>query len=316
MGGMVRETEQNNDPFFIKYINQRIRQNKNFVCLISGQTGSGKSWCALSIAEMLDPDFHIRQIIFKGTELLALINSGKLKRGSVIIWDEAGIDLSNRAWMSATNKLLNFVFQTFRHKGYILFFTTPYSDFVDKQTRRLFHCEMKTIKINFKNKTTKIKPLLLQWASHKQDFYRHRLKVSVLGGGFAPLDFWDVPAPSKEMIDKYEVLKTDFTSNLNAEIEAELNKIEGTKTDDAEKHKEQERIVVENNIVNDCKGKKALTQLQMQVLMCWKRGVFSTSKIAEEMGKKSDGISQHIKAMRKKGYYKEKYMEVVQNEGN
>ena len=313
MGGMVRETEQNNDPFFIKYINQRIRQNKNFVCLISGQTGSGKSWSALSIAEMLDPDFHMRQVIFKGTELLALINSNKLKRGSVIIWDEAGIDLSNRAWMSATNKLLNFVFQTFRHKGYILFFTTPYSDFVDKQTRRLFHCEMKTIKINFKNKTTKIKPLLLQWASFKQDFYRHRLQVNVAGGGFAPLDFWDVPAPSKELIDKYEILKTDFTSKLNAEIEAELNKIEGTKTDDADKLDEQKRIVIENGIVDDVKGKKSLTQLQMEVLLCWKRGVFSTSKIAGELGKKSDAISNRIKAMRQKGYYKEKYMEMLQD---
>ena len=313
---MVRETEQNNDPFFIKYINQRIRQNKNFVCLISGQTGSGKSWCALSIAEMLDPDFQMRQVIFKGTELLALINSGKLKRGSVIIWDEAGIDLSNRAWMSATNKLLNFVFQTFRHKGYILFFTTPYSDFVDKQTRRLFHCEMKTIKINFKTSKTKVKPLLLQWASYKQDFYRHRLQVNVAGGGFVPLDFWDIPAPSKEMIDKYEVLKTNFTSKLNKEIEAELNKIEGTKTDEVDKLDEQKRMVIENNIVDDVKGKKALTQLQMQVLMCWKRGIFSTSKIAEEMGKKSDGISQFIHVMRKKGYYKEKYMEASHNEGN
>jgi len=87
----------------------------------SGQTGSGKSWSALSIAEMLDPDFHMRQVIFKGTELLALINSNKLKRGSVIIWDEAGIDLSNRAWMSATNKLLNLYFKHLGHKGYILF---------------------------------------------------------------------------------------------------------------------------------------------------------------------------------------------------
>lgn len=314
MGGLVRQTKENNDPFFIKYIKQRIRQNKNFVCLISGQTGSGKSWSALSIAEMLDPNFTIDQIIFKGTELLSLINSGKLKRGSVIIWDEAGIDLSNRAWMSATNKLLNFVFQTFRHKGYILFFTTPYSDFVDKQTRRLFHCEMKTIKINFKNKTTKIKPLLLQWASHKQDFYRHRLRVSVLGGGFAPLDFWDVPAPSKELIDAYEILKTDFTSKLNAEIEAELNKIEGVKKEDEEKEKEKGRVLVENNIVDDVKGKKALTEMQMDVLLCWKKGMFNNQDIAQKLNKKPNQISQLIGKMRRKGYYKEKYMEAIANE--
>ena len=311
---MVRETEQNNDPFFIKYIRQRIRQNKNFVCLISGQTGSGKSWCALSIAEMLDPNFKMEQVIFKGTELLALINSGKLKRGSVIVWDEAGIDLSNRAWQSATNKLLNFVFQTFRHKGYILFFTTPYGDFIDKQTRRLFHCEMKTIRINFKARKTKIKPLLLQWSSPLQKFYYHRLQVSVLNSGFAPLDFWDVPAPSDPLIDKYEAWKDNFTANLNKEIWEELQKLEGDKKDKKDKkEQEKDRVSVDEGIVEDVKGKKALTQLQMEVLMCWKRGMFSTGKIAKEMGKKSEGISQHIKAMRKKGYYKEKYMEGAHN---
>ncbi len=92
-----------------------------------------------------------------------------------------------------------------------------------------------------------------------------------------------------------------------------MNKIEGTKTDDADKLDEQKRIVIENGIVDDVKGKKSLTQLQMEVLLCWKRGVFSTSKIAGELGKKSDAISNRIKAMRQKGYYKEKYMEMLQN---
>ncbi len=308
MVDMVRQTEQNNDPFFVKYIKQRIRQNKNFVCLISGQTGSGKSWTALAIAEMLDPDFKINQVIFRGTELLSLINSGKLKRGSVIIWDEAGIDLGNRAWQSATNKLLNFLFQTFRHKGYILFFTTPYSDFVDKLTRRLFHCEMKTVSIDFKNCTTRVKPQLMQYNSRFGKFYYKYLRVNVQGGGVVPLTDWNVPSPSKDLTEKYEELKNAFTSKLNKEIEAELNKVEGKKQEQNEKDNQKDSVCVDDSIVDDVKGKKALTQLQMQVLVCWKKGVLSNKDIAKEMGKKTHMIPEYTRLMRKKGYYIEKYM--------
>jgi len=308
MPDMVKQTEQNKDPFFVKYIKQRIDQNKNFVCLISGQTGSGKSWSALSCAEMLDPHFKISQVIFRGTELLSLINSGKIKRGSVIIWDEAGIDLSNRAWQSATNKLLNFLFQTFRHKGYILFFTTPYSDFVDKLTRRLFHCEIKTVSIDFKNRTTRVKPQLMQYNSRFGKFYYKYLRVNMKGGGVMPLTDWNIPAPSNELIDAYEKKKTEFTTKLNQEIEEELNKVEGKKKKERNGEKEKQDFIVYNEIEEDVKGKKPLTQLQMQVLMCWKRGIFSNKEIAKKMGKKIQRIPEYTKAMRKKGYYQERYM--------
>ena len=76
---------------WVSYILQRIRNNKNFLGFLSGPTGSGKSYCCLRIAEEVDPDFTLERVVFNGIDLMNLVNSGKLKKGSVIIFEEAGV---------------------------------------------------------------------------------------------------------------------------------------------------------------------------------------------------------------------------------
>jgi ABC-type lipoprotein export system ATPase subunit len=97
-GTKVSETPQLN--------NVNLKINAGEFVLVCGPTGSGKSWTGLSIAELLDPEFTADRVIFKARELMKLIRDGDLKPGSVILWDEAGIDLSNRNWQSVTNRML------------------------------------------------------------------------------------------------------------------------------------------------------------------------------------------------------------------
>lgn len=255
----------NDKPFWIKYIHQRISQNKNFLGIISGPTGSGKSWSGLSIGEQVDKDFNADRIIFKGTELLKLINSGNLKKGSCIIWDEAGVDLSNRAWQSATNKLLNFLLQTFRHRNFVLLFTTPYSDFVDKLTRRLFHAEFKTVGIDFENSKCKLKPQLIQYNSRYGKFYYKYLRVVSKKDGVLPIIEWNVNAPSKELVDAYEKKKNEFTSSLNKDIETELLQLEQTKKDKLQP-KETKEPIKEEVKVKEILPRRPLTDLQEKVM--------------------------------------------------
>ena len=157
---------------WINYIHNRIKNNKNFLATLTGKTGSGKSWSALSMGEMLDKDFNIKRIIFKAEDLMDLINNGNLKRGSVIIWDEAGIDLSNRNWQSNINKMLNFLLQTFRHKNFILILTVPYQDFLDASSRKLFHADIETVSIDKREKRVIVKPKLLQYNPGMKKWYR------------------------------------------------------------------------------------------------------------------------------------------------
>ena len=173
--------EDTKDYSLVRYIHRRIRNNKNFLATITGPTGSGKSWSALSMAELIDKDFTIDRVIFRAKDLMKLISNGNLKPGSVIVWDEAGIDLSNRNWQSVTNKMLNALLQTFRHKNFILFFTVPFHDFIDSSSRKLFHADFETQKINRNQSTVIIKPKLLQYNSNLAKWYRKYLKVQMNG---------------------------------------------------------------------------------------------------------------------------------------
>lgn len=227
--------EGERDYSIVRYVHRRIRNNKNFLTTITGPTGSGKSWSALSIAELLDPNFTVNQIIFKGKDLMKLINSGKLKSGSVIIWDEAGIDLSNRNWQSVTNKMLNALLQTFRHKNFILIFTVPYHDFIDASSKKLFHADFETQRINKDKQEVIIKPKLLQYNPNLRKWYRKYLKVQV-NGSIIKIKRWAVPKPSDTLIKDYEAMKNKFTENLNIEIGKELDKLEGDDSSPNDQH--------------------------------------------------------------------------------
>ena len=280
------DKEKKKDPLWIKYLNYRIKNNKNFLGIIYGQTGSGKSWSALSIGEMLNKDFGIDRVIFYGRELMKLINSGSLpdRKGIAIVWDEAGISLGSREWQSLANKMLNYLLQTFRHRCFILFFTCPYSDFLDSQTRKLFHAEFKTASINYKTRKVKLIPKLLQYNSELKKFYKKFLRV-VIKGEVYPIAEWHIKSPSKHLIDDYEQKKNEFTKKLNERIESQLDKLE---------------------LKDQSKSRKPLTALQEKIKGCWEQGILTQAAIGEELGKKQPDISVNEMYMRNKGYHKPK----------
>src|SRR3989344_9140500 len=138
MAILTEQQTQEQEPSWIRYIRNRILKRKNFLALVSGATGSGKSWSCLSIALMLDKNFGSERIIFGLRALMELINSGeKFPAGTCFVWDEFQIEGGNRSWQSLTNKLLNSLLSTFRHKNFIVLINAPYSDFIDSQSKKL-----------------------------------------------------------------------------------------------------------------------------------------------------------------------------------
>lgn len=272
----------------IRYIRRRIASNKNMLIMMTGQTGSGKSWTAGSIAEMLNEDFNVSRLVFKGKDLMKLINLGhyEYRKGVVIVWDEAGIDLSNRNWYSITNKLLSFLLQTFRHKNFILIFTVPYEDFVDSATKKLFHAQFECVGINRANNTVAVKPKFLQYNAEKKKWYRKYLKVSKAGNRKkTKIKRWNIPKPSDNFIKAYEEKKTYFTKLLNNEIEVSLNKLEGTGFEE----------------------KKALTELQTKVLELYKMGITKGKHLSKILGSGDGQISTIKASLFKKGHSTETY---------
>ncbi len=266
---------------WVRYILHRIESNKNFIMMISGPTGSGKTWAGLCLGEMLDKNFNVDRVIFKGAELMKLINSGELKTGSVILWDEAGIDLSSRTWQSVMNKMLNFLLQTFRHKNIILIMTAPYGDFIDVSSRKLFHAEFETAGINKAKKTCTIKPKLLQYNPSNKKWYRKYLKIIREKGGLVKIERWAIPKPSKELIKEYETKREEFTTLLNKQIERSLVKIE--------------------------KEEDTLTDKQKEIEGFWKKGIYNRQYISSKIIMDESQLSRNIKWMKKKGYNEEDY---------
>ncbi len=267
---------------WIKYIKNRIEKKKNFLPIITGPTGSGKSWAGLSIATMLDKNFNSSRIIFGFKGLMELINSKEVfPAGSTFFWDEFQIEGGAREWRSLANRLLNSLLSTFRHKQFILIITTPYADFIDSQTRKLLHAEFEIKNINYETRKTKIKPLLIQYNSKVKKFYYKYLRIKGKLGP-SPVVSWSIPAPPQDLIDEYEEMKTDFTKNLNKDIEIQLKQLTKGQT------------------------RKELTEKQEQALTLMAK-YNDIHKVADEMESSDKTVYFHVAQAHKKGYTTEEF---------
>jgi hypothetical protein len=122
---------------FIGTLRKRIEENRHFVIMIVGEPRSGKSYSALRIAELVDPNFSLNHLVYSPDEFLKLVTA--CEPGDVIVFDEAGVNIFARDWQSKMNKALAKIFQIlgYKHLGIIL--TFPSVMFVDKAIRRLFN---------------------------------------------------------------------------------------------------------------------------------------------------------------------------------
>ena len=291
---------------WVEWIKKRIDNNLNFLAIAEGPTGIGKSWAMLRICEDIDPEFDpVNQIAFSFVEFMRIINKFNnhekddnplsKKKYKVIMFDEVQTDLSNRAWQSKINQLFNYLISTFRHQNIIVLFTSPYSDFVDSATMKLIHCKFEVRGHNRKKKKTHVRPKLLQYNSKMKKWYEHSLHV-VKNGKMRKMVNWLVSKPSERIIKPYELKKQEFTEKLNRRITMELENME----------LEKDKPKVDKEGRREKSVHKPLTELQAQVLECWKLGMIQKN-IAIKLNKKPSTICESEKFMRNKGYYRDEY---------
>lgn len=54
---MDEDEKLKNSVWLLQYIHKRIEENRNFIAIFTGDTGSGKSYSAIRLAEMVDTTF-------------------------------------------------------------------------------------------------------------------------------------------------------------------------------------------------------------------------------------------------------------------
>ena len=266
--------------YFNSYILRRIEQNKNFVAVITGSTGSGKSYSALKFGEALDPEFDVRNICFTSKEFMDLINgkTKQLKKGSFILYDEIQVSMSHLEYQSLQARILNYTFQTFRHRNFILFMTSPHFSFINASLRKLFHARMETLSIDFSKRLTTIKPMLIQCNQRTGDIYEKFLRVYDKKHGLVPIRKIKVPLPSAELLKVYEEKKNAFTKELNQSISKDIERMEN----------------------HDKIQSKPLTDKQNEIIEDLMLGL-TVPQIAKKQSIVEDSVRFHMRQIEKKG---------------
>ena len=226
---------------WVQYINGRIKQNKNFLGVFIGQTGSGKSYGALELAdELMNNGLPKENICFKSSTFMARLDDGltqgTLPKGSVLIWDEAGIGLSAKKWQSKTNRIINSIMQTFRTENIIVLFTVPYLSFIDSDARKLIHAFFQTQRIDRTNKEVICKPFNIQVNQITGKMYRKSLRIYDEMGALVKIKTIGLPMPREELVGYYEKHAQQFKRDVIREGREEMEDLEEAKNS---KHKKK-----------------------------------------------------------------------------
>jgi len=198
--------------------------------IILGQTGSGKSWLGLKIANDLDPTFAAnleKRIVYTAEEFIQLVAYGNLKRGNVVIFDELGHaeGADSRASMSRSNRLLSGVVSTYRQMGLIVIWILPTLTQLDKNIRMVsITGYFKILGIDYKRKQTRVS----YYANSLNPVYGksyYKMPVMKSGDRVVKVKSFRFNAPPKDLAKAYKKRKMEFVSYI-AKKAADENKPE------------------------------------------------------------------------------------------
>lgn len=118
------------------------KEDFDFVMIVDGEEGSGKSVAAQQIAKVLDPNFEIDTICFTADEFIKKVTSAK--KNQCIIFDEAFTGLSSRSSLSEINHLVVSMMMEMRQKNLFIIIVMPSVFMLDKyavfhRAKGLFH---------------------------------------------------------------------------------------------------------------------------------------------------------------------------------
>jgi hypothetical protein len=286
------------DTIFSKYVKDRIfRQNKNFFMIIVGGVGTGKSYSALRLAEQLDESFTIERCCFKALpfmrkikEFQDLVERENISiKGKAVLWDELGVEHNAREFMTISNRVINFFFQTSRALNLIVIMTVPYLSYVDSATRKLAHCIAETQGINHRKKQATLKIKFLQVAPFTGKEYPKYLRYTKNNRHFK-IERIKVSMPSPELAEPYEIEKKKYLSELYTDG---INRIERAE----QKQKRQ-------NTRGLKEGSMQFDIWTIATTIKWK----TQEDIRQELSKKYERdvdkgqLNKNIGSMRKNGY--------------
>lgn len=185
--------------------------NRNWICLLCGPTGTGKSYTALRLAELLDESFAPHKVVFSVQEFLQLFS--RCRAGDFIIFDE-GEEFNSRRAMKEGNVQMGIILSMLRFTQISVIFTLPSLMMIDINARRLAHAYLYTIEVDRRNAK--------DWRSRRSGVHWYNIRpvrlpqtnkdllfVNPLSRrGVKWSKFW-FRAPGKQLLAEYESRKRE-----------------------------------------------------------------------------------------------------------
>jgi len=243
-------SQSNGNGVLIQEIQNRLyKQNKNFLGVICGATGDGKSYSALQLCKSIDPSFNINRVAFTAKEFIDMLDSGTLKTGDAILWDEIGAGgLPAKTWWAITNRVINYVLQTFRTDNLCVIMTTPDLHYIDKDARKLTHAYMEALKVNIEEEFVTLKYLVVQNNPLLGKIYYKYPRVFI-NGRLTQIYRLQIAKPPEDLVRAYEQARAPFVKQLKNDAK--------TIIDETEKKKNKEGLKLKD-IVNHVLGKEEI----------------------------------------------------------
>jgi len=254
-------------------------RNNSINLIVTGKTGSGKSWSVLSQCCKIDLDFDVNeQCFFHPKKLLRYFASGKIVKGKPFIFDEAGVKSSAQEWWSDVNKGLSAFFQTSRSSNPICCLTVPYIDMVSKGVRTLMNCHWRAVGYSKREGKSHVLPYVMEYNGEMSKFYRKRLLYRY-NGRTHRCSMLKLSKPPTNKVRIYEKMKEEMKTKLYEQL--------------ADKMEAYERK-------ESAKGGMIITEKQEQVIEMIREGK-NQEGMALELGCTRQNISNKIRALRDKG---------------
>lgn len=120
---------------FSAALHSRKSKGLNSIILVMGARGIGKSYLSLKIGETYDHNFNVNNVIFTMEEFLTRLN--EVKKYAWLVFDETGLEVAAREFMTIINKVMSYIAQSFRYTAVNLICVVPNPDMVDIHIREL-----------------------------------------------------------------------------------------------------------------------------------------------------------------------------------
>ena len=258
--------------WIIPWLQNRIAENRNANLIFVGDTGSGKSYSAISLGEQVDTNFSIDRIVFTAKDFVSLINSD-LPKGSVVIFDDAGLGIPAREWQGMAAKIFGKLFQGFRYKNLISLITVPDMSFIERQSRTLMHLYLEA-----SDTQGVMKPFQPFHPFRGDDRLGFRYPTMTVGGRETQVKTASFVLPSKGIREAYEAKKSEYMEKTNKEFQLELEYAEVMQ----QKAQEEMRARIEK-VLNMKQAKEEQMRKRRRAIELREAG-YSERDIASEVG--------------------------------